>query len=217
MRISDLSSYVCSSDLGGRPFLAILLSQLAHAGFQRVVLALGFKANVIQAYFGFRYAGMELVYEIEKTPLGTGGAIRQALNQCTADHVFIFNGDTYLALEIDQVEACWQQFREPIVVARAVQDTARFGRIELDQAILVGFSEKGVSGSGLINAGCYVFPRSLLNGFELGKAFSLETEFLVKAVRTQRFRVFVTEGHFIDIGIPEDYARAQTELPGNAE
>lgn len=198
--------------VGGRPFLEILLKQLAQAGFQRVVLALGYKAEIIEQHFGSHYIGMEIVYSVEDKPLGTGGAIRQALDYCLTDHVFIFNGDTYLALEIDQVEACWQQFKEPIIVARSVLDTARYGRVESEHSRFTGFSEKGTGGPGLINAGCYVFPLTLLSAFESGSTFSLETGFLAPAVHTLDFRVFVTEGHFIDIGVPEDYARAQTEL-----
>lgn len=202
--------------VGERPFLAILLMQLAQAGFQRVVLALGYKAETIQAYFGAHYAGMTLVYTVEDTPLGTGGAIRQALSLCQDDHIFIFNGDTYLALEIGEVEACWQKLKSPIIVARSVPDTARYGRIESSHNRFTGFSEKGASGPGLINAGCYVFPPNLLDTFEPGSAFSLETDFLAHAVHKQDFRVFVTDGHFIDIGVPEDYARAQIELAGLA-
>lgn len=202
--------------VSGRPFLEILLRQLAQAGFQRVVLALGYKAKTIQKHFGTQYAGLELVYTIEGKPLGTGGAIRQALSLCHADHVFIFNGDTYLALEVAQVEACWQEFKKPIIVARSVPDTSRYGRIELDNNRFTGFSEKGMGGPGLINAGCYVFPPSLLDTFKLGSAFSLETAFLAQAAHTLDFHVFVTEGHFIDIGVPEDYARAQIELTGLA-
>lgn len=201
--------------VAGRPFLEILLDRLAAGGVDRVVLALGYKADVIQAHFGTSYAGMALHYSLEEQPLGTGGAIRQALAACREDHALIFNGDTYLALEIDQVEACWQQRREPIVVARAVPDTARYGRVEDDgHGRFVRFAEKGAGGPGLINAGCYVFPRNLLDAFALGQAFSLETDFLVQAVSQQPFRLFVTQGHFIDIGVPDDYARAQSELAG---
>jgi D-glycero-alpha-D-manno-heptose 1-phosphate guanylyltransferase len=76
------------------------------------------------------------------------------------------------------------------------------------------FFEKGTSGAGVINAGCYVFPIDILNDFPIGKPFSLETDFFIEAVRRQRVDVFVTHGRFIDIGVPEDYARAQIELSG---
>ena len=198
--------------VAGRPFLEILQSVLARQGFTRVVLSLGHMADTIVNHFGTRFAGMQIEYEIEQTPLGTGGAIRAALARCQADHVFVFNGDTFLDLEADQVEAQWQAHRTPIIVAREVPDTARYGRMQTEEGKVSGFLEKGVGGPGLINAGCYVVARDLLDGFEPGQPFSLETEFLVPQAARKCFDVFVTQGHFIDIGIPEDYARAQVEL-----
>lgn len=198
--------------VAGRPFLEILLASLARKGFRRAVLSLGYMAEKVASRFGGQFAGMELVYEIEKTPLGTGGAVRQALLQCKADHVFVFNGDTFLDLEAADVEAHWQAHRAPIIVAREVPDTARYGRLDTADGRILGFAEKGAGGPGLINAGCYVLPAGILDSFEPGQPFSLETGFLAKAVSAQRFDLFVTQGHFIDIGIPEDYARAQAEL-----
>jgi len=198
--------------VAGRPFLEILLASLARKGFRRAVLSLGYLAEKVTSHFGDRFAGMALIYEIEPTPLGTGGAVRRALMRCNADHVFVFNGDTFLDLEAQHVESHWNGHHAPIIVAREVPDTARYGRLATANGQILGFAEKGAGGRGLINAGCYVVPAGILNGFEPDRAFSLETDFLAKAVATQRFDVFVTEGRFIDIGIPEDYARAQTEL-----
>lgn len=198
--------------VAGQPFLEILLHVLASKGFCRVILSLGFMADKVIAHFGEQFSGMELIYEVENTPLGTGGAVRQALTHCREDHVFVFNGDTYLDLEVVDVEAHWQTHHAPIIVAREVQDTARYGRLNTMEERVIGFLEKGTTGAGLINAGCYVLPVTILNEFALGKAFSLESDFLAKTVGVQRIDLFVTNGHFIDIGVPEDYARAQYEL-----
>lgn len=198
----------------GRPFMEILLTSLAQKGFNRVIVSLGHMAEKITTHFGNSYSGMELVYEIEKTPLGTGGAIRNALDLCLADYVFVFNGDTYLDVEADVIKSCCLKQRFPIIVAHAVADTARYGRLEVSNNIVSGFSEKGLSGPGLINAGCYVLPKNILERFPRGFAFSMETDFLTTEISKQRFIVFVSKGKFIDIGIPEDYERAQTELLG---
>jgi len=200
--------------IAGRPFLEILLNALAAKGFTRVVLSLGYMAEKISGHFGASHAGMELVYTVEEAPLGTGGAVRLAMAQCRRDHVFVFNGDTYLDLEIDAVEQQWQSRREPIIVGREVPDTARYGRLDTDGARVTGFAEKGASGPGLINGGTYVLNRGQLDGFALHQAFSLETEYLVPQLAHRPFDLFVTAGHFIDIGVPEDFARAQTELAG---
>lgn len=200
--------------VAGRPFLEILLAMLAGKDFTRVVLSLGFMSEKIIKHFGESYAGIDLVYEVESQPLGTGGAIRAALARCVTDHVFIFNGDTYLDIEADALELLWQASRHPAIVVRDVPDTARFGRVEMHEGRISAFLEKGMSGAGLINAGCYVLPNDALDGFPLGQPFSLETEYFIPNLQRIWFDGFVTHGRFIDIGVPADYALAQTELAG---
>lgn len=198
--------------IAGRPFLEILLGSLAQKGFSRVVLSLGFMAEKISGHFGSRFAGLDLAYMVEDSPLGTGGAARLAAEACTQDHVFIFNGDTFLNLEAAQIEKQWQAKKHPIVVGRHVPDTARYGRLVVDGARITNFAEKGAAGPGLINAGCYVLATDALTGFLLNQPFSIENDYLVAEVLRARVEVFVTEGIFIDIGVPDDYARAQTLL-----
>jgi D-glycero-alpha-D-manno-heptose 1-phosphate guanylyltransferase len=200
--------------VAGRPFLEILLSSLAKKGFTRVIISLGFMSEKIISHFGDRYIGMDLVYEVELRPLGTGGAIRAALERCETDHVFVFNGDTYLDLEVDALERMWHSGHHPVIVVREVPDTTRFGKVEIHAGQIRGFLEKGLSGSGLINAGCYVLPKTALDDFALGYPFSLETEFFIKYLSIIRFESFITHGRFIDIGVPDDYMLAQTVLAG---
>ena len=200
--------------VAGRPFLEILLTSLSRKGFHRVVLSVGYMAEKITLHFGSSYAGMELVYERESTPMGTGGAIRQASRHCKGSHYFVFNGDSYLDLEVAQVEAWWQQNRAPIIVTRAVPDTARYGRIETSGNQVVSFTGQGIFGPGLINGGCYVFAINQLMHWPLAQPFSIETDYFPDEVKKRRFDVFLTQRQFIDIGVPEDYARAQIELAG---
>jgi D-glycero-alpha-D-manno-heptose 1-phosphate guanylyltransferase len=200
--------------VAGRPFLEILLSMLASKDFTRVILSLGFMSEKISLHFGDSYLGMDLIYEVEGQPLGTGGAIRAALAHCEKDHAFIFNGDTYLELEVDELEKLWQESHNPVIVVREVPDTTRFGRVEISDGRVIAFLEKGESGLGLINAGCYVLPKYALDEFPLGQPFSIETEFFIKNLQHIRFDGFITQGRFIDIGVPVDYVLAQTELAG---
>jgi D-glycero-alpha-D-manno-heptose 1-phosphate guanylyltransferase len=198
--------------VAGRPFLEILLDSLAEKGVERVVLSLGYKAETVTGHFGREYRGMQLDHVVEVAPLGTGGAARLALEACRADHVFVFNGDTFLDLEMDEVETMWRQNRRPIVVGREVPDAARYGRLDVADGRVRGFAEKGAAGPGLINAGCYVLPREILDGFPPGTGFSIESDFFEPAVCQMAVDAFVTRGLFIDIGIPDDYARAQELL-----
>ncbi|WP_322995562.1 nucleotidyltransferase family protein [Castellaniella sp.] len=202
--------------VAGRPFLEIVLDRLAQSGFTRVVLAVGYLSNVIIQHFGESYAGMDIDYVTEDQPLGTGGAMRQALDVCQQDPVFVFNGDTYLGLEIQRVMSLWQAHQQPILVARHIAEVSRYGSVALDaQGFFAGFSEKGLKGPGLINAGCYVLPRHILNAFPVGKAFSLETDYLAQLPADVTMQVFVTQGLFIDIGVPDDYMAAQGLFAGD--
>lgn len=198
--------------VSGRPFLEILLGSLAQKGFSRVVLSLGFMAEKISGHFGTNFAGLDLIYVVEDTPLGTGGASRLAIEACTQDHVFVFNGDTYLDLEVERLEQQWQARQHTIVVGRQVPDTSRYGRLVVDGNRIISFAEKGLPGPGLINAGCYVLSKDALVKFPLNQFFSIETDYLVAEVACRTVEVFVTEGIFIDIGIPKDYSWAQTLL-----
>jgi len=198
--------------IAGRPFLEILLSVLAKRGFTRVVLSLGYLAHQVVGHFGSTFAGMELVYEVEVSPLGTGGAIRGAARHCLQDHYFVFNGDSFLDIDIASLEAYWQAHHVPTIVARALPDTQRFGRLLVDGERIVGFLPKGEAGPGLINGGCYVFGRDELSACSIDSPFSIETDYFPAQVQARRFDCFVCHGHFIDIGVPADFARAQVEL-----
>lgn len=198
--------------IAGRPFLEILLLSLSHKGFTRVILSLGFMAAKISEYFGNKFEGMDLVYVIEDSPLGTGGAVRLALTICEEEHVYVFNGDTYLDLEVEAIEQIWKKNGHPIIIGREVSNTVRYGRLLTDNNYVKGFAEKGETGPGMINAGCYVFARGQLDTFPCNKAFSLESNFLVDLVAQSTVNFYETKGLFIDIGVPEDYALAQVLL-----
>lgn len=200
------------ASVAGRPFLEILLGLLIQKGFSRFIFSVGFMADQIINHFGEQFLGVEIVYSIENVPLGTGGAIRLAMEKCNEDHVFVFNGDTYLDLEADSVERLWQKTNSPIIVGREVSDTSRYGRLLTENRKVVGFTEKSIKGRGLINAGCYVLKKRQLESFPLYNAFSIEADYLTRVVIESPFELFITSGKFIDIGVPDDFARAQIEL-----
>jgi D-glycero-alpha-D-manno-heptose 1-phosphate guanylyltransferase len=205
--VSDLPKPM--APVAGRPFLEILLHSLAAKGFSRVILSTGYLAEQISSHFGRCFADIELEYSVETEPLGTGGAVAQASRFVREDHFFVFNGDTFLDLEANVVDALWQRSREPVIVAREVEDTVRYGRLDTAQGHVVHFSEKGQPGPGLINAGCYVFQTDQFSDIKLGKRFSLESDYLAPLVERTAVALHVTSGLFIDIGVPSDYARAQ--------
>jgi D-glycero-alpha-D-manno-heptose 1-phosphate guanylyltransferase len=200
--------------VAGRPFLEYLLARLAAAGVERVVLSVGHQAEVIQRHFGGEFRGLVLAYAHEAVPLGTGGATAAALAHCHHSPVLVLNGDSFLDLPWATLEATWRAFQHPVIVGRVVDDCTRYGRLVSEDGRVVAFTEKdGAGGPGVINAGAYLLPRDFLAAPRGPGPFSLERDVLAVVVERQPVRLVMAPGYFIDIGVPEDYLRAQTELP----
>jgi D-glycero-alpha-D-manno-heptose 1-phosphate guanylyltransferase len=196
--------------VAGRPFLEYVLASLAAKGVQHVVLSVGYLGDTISRHFGRRYEGLTLDYAVEVDPLGTGGAVAASLALCTQDHQLVLNGDTFVDLEVQALERHWQSHRRAIIVAREVPDVSRYGQLQVQDQRVLSFSEKGGQGPGIINAGVYVLPRNIFAQGTPPAPFSIETDFLAAYVSKHHTDAFVTRGEFIDIGVPEDYLRAQT-------
>lgn len=198
--------------IGGRPFLEILLQGLHRSNFQQAILSIGDRSTVIKEHFGSQFGTMRLKYSEEKCPLGTGGAIRQALSLIDGQHSLVLNGDTlvtldYAAMEREHLE-CGSQISIAVIEN---PDSQRYGKLVVENGVVNGFVEKSDSGPGLINAGVYIFDRNV-DWHSVGNTFSIERDFLAPFVADLRPHAFLTSGYFIDIGIPEDYARAQRDL-----
>jgi D-glycero-alpha-D-manno-heptose 1-phosphate guanylyltransferase len=200
------------AQIAGKPFLELLLRSLAARGIEKVVLSVGFRAECITGHFAGHFAGLEIAYEIEDKPRGTGGAIAAALRHIRGYGVFVINGDTFVDFETNDLLTKWPGDKTPIVVARQVPDTARYGRIELRGDRILRFSRMENSGPGIIGAGCYLLPRDIFAHYRSQQdAFSFEDDFLATRAPLS-LRAFVTAGYFIDIGVPADYQRAQIDL-----
>ena len=194
----------------GRPFLALVLDQLVDAGFASVILAVGYRYEAIQAHFGDHYRGLPLRYSVEREPLGTGGAIRLASAQAGGEDIFVLNGDTYLELDFQtMLDTHGDSGAELTMAICRVADGARYGALRLRDDIVQGFLEKGQSGPGWINAGTYILAPALRARLRAAGAFSFEHDVLELEIESIRPRAFRCFGRFIDIGVPDDYARAQ--------
>ncbi len=199
--------------VAGRPFLEILLNQLAHSGCTRVILSVGHLHDVIENHFGAAWRGISLDYSIESAPLGTGGAIRASLAHATEENVLILNGDTYLQADYAGMMGFHAgQCAQMTIAVTHQPDVARYGGVILHQDRIAGFEEKGRTGPGWINAGTYVLARHIAWPASLPEKFSFETDFLAPEIARLRPAAFRVDGFFLDIGIPEDLDRAQTEL-----
>jgi D-glycero-alpha-D-manno-heptose 1-phosphate guanylyltransferase len=200
--------------IDGRPFVAWLLDALVAQGMRRIVLATGYLGDVVERELGTTWAGAALAYSRETEPLGTGGAIALAVNLIEGDSFFVLNGDTWLGIDYRAFDAQSEDDRAPLAMALAhVDDTARYGAVRVQDAHVAGFVEKGQSGPGYINAGVYRLTRRMLDAFPGEKRFSFEKDVLEPAVVRGDVGAYTRTEGFIDIGVPEDYARAASVLP----
>ncbi|HZL51538.1 MAG TPA: nucleotidyltransferase family protein [Terracidiphilus sp.] len=201
--------------VAGRPFLEILLNQLMNAGCTRALLSVGHLHANIQNHFGASFRGMPLDYVIEDVPLGTGGAIRKALSQALEENVLVLNGDTFLSADYAAMLRFHEDEHGPLTIAITHQpDVARYGGVLVEGKRIVGFQEKGRSGPGFINAGAYVLRRAMPWPSNLSEKFSFEVDFLAPQIECLAPAAYEVDGFFLDIGVPEDLDRAQTELAG---
>jgi D-glycero-alpha-D-manno-heptose 1-phosphate guanylyltransferase len=203
------------SPIGNRPFLEILLRQLFFYGFSKVILSVGYKYRIIRDYFGDRFFSMQLLYAIEDSPLGTGGAILRSMSMLTSEDVLIMNGDSIFLIPLDVFYRFYKrQQQTPVSVAlKAEKHFDRYGAVLLDGEKITGFEEKKQVEQGVFNAGLYWIDASIKNELDMFKgseAFSFEKEVLEKQFFPMSGCVF--NDYFIDIGIPEDYRKARTEL-----
>lgn len=202
--------------VAGRPFLSYLLDRLAAQGYMHVVLSTGYLHEKVEDFFHDAYHGISLSYARETTPLGTGGAIVNALSRCSSDEVTVLNGDTLFDIDHGAMLRFAAHHDTPLaVVLRQVDDASRYGSVLLDsEGRIADFREKStLAAPGLINGGIYRLRRSLLSTYTVGDAFSFEREVLQQRFRDTAFYAYADGAYFIDIGIPADYARAQEELP----
>ena len=205
--------------IGGVPFLEIILKNLKKKGFKKIIISTFYKGEIISDYFGENYLDMKIIYAKEKFPLGTGGAVKYALNFTSevVDHVYIFNGDTFLNIDIDLIEKEWEKYKKPLVIGVKVDSCKRYGSLLLKNNYVIGFNEKNSEGSGIINAGCYIFPKNIMDEWESGRNFSLENNFFNKKLINEKILFFLHKGLFIDIGIPTDYEKAKVLLKNYAK
>lgn len=202
--------------VNGSPFLHYLLEYLAAAGIKRIVLSVGYMADKVKDHFGKQFCNMEIAYCYEENPLGTGGGIRLALEKCKTETVLVLNGDSFFAVPLAEYYAAHKKSGADASLAlREVEDGSRYGTIDLKNNRVTAFREKSESmqGAALINGGVYLLNRSFyLSHTPAATAFSIEYDFFAKQAATAHLNGFVSSGYFIDIGIPEDYARAQLEF-----
>lgn len=203
--------------IGEKSFLDYLVKTLKQQDFDSIVFLTGYKAEQIEKRFQYLE---NAVFIKEETALGTGGAIFNAFDKLQ-DEFFVINGDTFFDVDYSLLEDFGKE--KPITLAlRYTNNIARYGFVEIDDKLLIkSFVEKGSLPKnridGYINGGIYYVHKSALKTYAekySGEFISLETEIFPKLIANDELNGLPLGGCFIDIGIPEDYQRAQDLIPG---
>lgn len=198
--------------VGEQSFLELLVRQLRTQGIRRLVMCSGYLANQIEEKFGDGSGwDVSITYSRELQPMGTGGAVKLAQSHLTGDTDFlVMNGDSFLETDFSMLVDFHRAHSAMASMAVVpVPDAGRYGTVRVDPTGRVtGFTEKtGAGAPGLINAGVYVFQREIFAHLPDGPV-SLERD-VFPGLLTRGVYALEQRGLFIDIGTPEDYARAQ--------
>lgn len=206
--------------VAGRPFLEYLIAQLRGSGVDDVILLVGHGASHIQRHFGDgARSGPRIRYSMETTPLGTAGAVRNALPLLRGTTCLLANGDSSVDCSLEPLIESHRRLRDEadavatLGVVR-VEDTSRFGSVVVaPSGEVIDFAEKAAAtGPGLVNAGVAMIERRMIEAIPRTTPCSLETEVWPSLVGTGLWTV-VLEGSLSDIGVPEAYADFQAQHP----
>jgi D-glycero-alpha-D-manno-heptose 1-phosphate guanylyltransferase len=212
--VPDLPKPMAAID--GRPFLWWLMTRLNQQHVGRVILSVGYKSAAIRAYFGNSIDGMEISYSVESEPLGTGGAMKLALEEASESAVIVLNGDTYTDVDLLDLMRVFDSAGVDLAVAVTYLNTiARYGAIVIDEKsnTITGFAEKQDGAAGHVSAGVYCLRRDIFVKYSVPAKFSFECDFLPRELGMLRAIAFKGARAFIDIGVPGDYILAQTLIP----
>jgi len=176
--------------INGKPFLEYLLEYLKKNGIERVIISAGYKAEIISRYFGDKFLGIDIEYAIEKEPLGTGGGILFAAKKISAYDFFLLNGDTFFNLNLEELFHFHTNNNFDISLSlKKMKNVERYGIVEVENNKISSFKDKMFCEEGFINGGFLkLYPKKIKMG------------------------AYKSSAYFIDIGIPEDYKKANNEL-----
>lgn len=202
--------------IGGRPFLEVLLRQLRRHEFERVILAVGYRADVIQSHFGNEAFGLRLLYSRELIPLGTGGALRNAADLVQSSVALVLNGDSYTNADLSGFQMRHDGSGADmslLVVPPDGREDCGTVSVEPSGRVAAFYEKQASAGAKYINSGIYLLSRQLLSEIPAGSAVSLEKEMLPLWMnRGKSIRAVIDPATCHDVGTPERYRNAQTAL-----
>ena len=199
------------ASVAGRPFLEWVILLLKDQGVRRVILSTGYRGEVIEEYFGDGTKWeMDIGYSRDPFPLGTGGAVRQAIGQIRSGRFLVLNGDSYCRFDLNRLERTHEKSHARVTIwLSMMEDYRRYGSVEIDaESAIRSFREKSPEKrGGLVNAGIYLFERTAAEQISERTATSIETDILPGLICQGLFAV-VGDHPLLDIGTPETFSQA---------
>ena len=221
-RLAPLTDAIAKPMLpvGGVPFIAHQIAQAQAAGIHKIILATSYLAQTFTDYFGDGSDfGVELIYAVEETALGTGGAIRNAaefLSGAPDSSIVIFNGDVLSGHDLPgQIKAHESSNADVTLYLTQVKDARAYGCVPCDQSgRVLDFLEKMENPvTDLINAGCYIFKRSIIDQIPANKVVSVERETFPQLLKSgANIRGFIDNSYWLDVGTPQALLTASRDL-----
>ncbi|MEO6001349.1 MAG: nucleotidyltransferase family protein [Chitinophagaceae bacterium] len=204
----------CMAPVLAKPFIGYLIDYLLQQGIEKFIFSLGYKSNIIKQYLQTQYADYAITYSIEEEPIGTGGAVRLACKKASEKTVLVLNGDTFFKVDLQKLASFHDLCGAHCTLSlKPMRNFSRYGLVELNiDYSIKSFKENQYYEEGLINGGVYALHAEKFLQEELPDKFSFEKNYLEKFAGSRRFYGIIQDDYFIDIGIPEDFERAQTEL-----
>ncbi len=204
----------CMAPVNGKPFVAFVIEHLQKQGIEKFIFSLGYKSEAFTHFLSTSLRDKNYQVVIETEPLGTGGAIQFACRHTSEKNIVVVNGDSIFKIDLaKQASFHFSHTADCTLALKAMENFDRYGVVELhaDQTIAL-FKEKQFYQKGLINGGVYILNTEAFLHEGLPGKFSFETDYLQKLYTSRKIFGVIQDGYFIDIGIPEDYLKAQTEL-----
>ena len=202
------------ANVAGKPFLYWLLNYISNYNPSKIILSTGYLSETIEEFFGNNFNNIPIIYSVEDAPLGTGGAIKKALGYCNSDNCMVINGDTFFKIDFyELLKFHTEQNSDFTISLKELENPVRYGTVELTGFDITRFREKNQElKRGFINAGIYLFKKSISGFLPNEEKFSFEKDFLETSLNKLKFKGMISNGNFIDIGIPEDYKKANDEF-----
>lgn len=201
--------------IANRPFLEWLLEYLVPFKPAQFILSTGYMHEVIEDHFGKSYQGIPIIYSVETEPLGTGGAIKKAMSLVKTEHALVLNGDTFLRIDHSAFYTFHTRLGALFSMAlKLMESPTRYGTVSCEDSTILHFNEKDENcKNGLINTGVYLLNARVALHFPDAEKFSFEKDFLEHKTGSIKMLGFKTDTYFIDIGIPEDFQKANHDFP----